>query len=49
VEAKPIDTTLYSFADRVPSPPDSRADERHLTLFRVGALIVCDRRELCLI
>lgn len=49
MEAKPIDTTLYSFADCVPAPPDSRADERHLTLFRVGALIVGDRRELCLI
>jgi hypothetical protein len=49
VEAKPIDTTLYSFADCVPSPPEARADERHLTLFRVGALIVGDRRELCLI
>jgi len=49
VEAQPINTTLYSFADGVPSPPDARADERHLTLFRVGALIVGDRRELCLI
>jgi hypothetical protein len=49
VDAKPIDTTLYSFADCVPAPPDSRADERHLTLFRVGALVVGDRRELCLI
>jgi len=49
VEAKPIDTTLYSFADCVPPPPDPRADERHLTLFRVGALVVGDGRELCLI
>jgi hypothetical protein len=49
VETKPIDTTLYSFADRVPSPPEARADERHLTLFRVGAMIIGDRRELCLI
>ena len=49
MEARPIDTTLYSFADVVPMPTDSRQDERHLTLFRVGALIVDDRRELCLI
>lgn len=49
MEAKPVDTTLYSFADIVPAPPDSRHDERHLTLFRVGALIVDERRELCLI
>jgi hypothetical protein len=49
VEARPIETTLYSFADAIPAPPDARHDERHLTLFRVGALIVGDRRELCLI
>jgi hypothetical protein len=49
VEAKSIQTTLYSFAECIPSPPVARADERHLTLFRVGALIVGDRRELCLI
>lgn len=49
VQAKPIDTTLYSFADCVPSPPDARSDERHLTLFRVGSLIIDDCRELCLI
>lgn len=49
MEARPIDTTLYSFADVVPMPPEARQDERHLTLFRVGALIVDERRELCLI
>lgn len=49
MQAKPIDTTLYSLADCVPAPPDARAEERHLTLFRVGALIVGNRRELCLI
>jgi hypothetical protein len=49
VEARPIDTTLYSFAECVPSPADARSDERHLTLFRVGALIVGEMRELCLI
>ena len=49
MEARPIETTLYSFAECVPSPLEARHDERHLTLFRVGALIVGDSRELCLI
>jgi len=49
VQARPIDTTLYSLEECVPSPADARNDERHLTLFRVGALIVADHRELCLI
>lgn len=32
-------------------PPDCdrRADERHLTLFRVGSISIGDRRELCLV
>jgi hypothetical protein len=32
-------------------PPDSerREEERHLTLFRVGSILVRDRRELCLV
>ena len=47
---RPVETTLYSLSDQPPSPQgDRRGDDRHLTLFRVGALIVDDRRELCLI
>ena len=46
---QPVETTLYSLSDRVPSASERRADERHLTLFRVGSVTVDDRRELCLI
>jgi hypothetical protein len=49
VEEEPVETTLYSLSDDAPSPVERRDDERHLTLFRVGSIIVGDRRELCLI
>jgi hypothetical protein len=45
----PVETTLYSLHDSPPGPPDRRTGERHLTLLRVGALIIGERRELCLI
>ena len=46
----PVETTLYSLSARTPSPETDRRDgERHLTLFRVGTMIVRGRRELCLI
>lgn len=45
----PVETTLYSLSDKAPSPDDRRGGERHLTLFRVGTLMVGERRELCLI
>jgi hypothetical protein len=45
----PVETTLYSLSDQVPSPDDRRTGERHLTLFRVGTMVVDQRRELCLI
>jgi hypothetical protein len=45
----PVETTLYSLYDSPPGPPDRRTGERHLTLLRVGALIIGERRELCLI
>ncbi len=46
---QPVDTTLYSLSDHAPKPTDRREGERHLTLFRVGSIVVGDRRELCLI
>lgn len=46
---QPIETTLYSLSDRLPDPSDRRGDDRFLTLFRVGALLIDGRRELCLL
>lgn len=46
---QPIETTQYSLSDALPSPLERRDDERFLTLFQVGAVIVGDHRELCLI
>jgi hypothetical protein len=49
VEQLPIETTLYSTAKEPPRQPNRRADERHLTLFRVGTIIIGNKRELCLV
>ena len=49
VEQLPVDTTAYSLSSKAPAPSDRREGERHLTLFRVGAMTVDGRRELCLI
>jgi hypothetical protein len=49
---QPVETTLYSLSDEAPTPISSterRDGERHMTLFRVGSILVDDRRELCLI
>ncbi|HUP67575.1 MAG TPA: PilZ domain-containing protein [Sphingomicrobium sp.] len=45
---EPFETTLYSLD---PTPPRRRQPraQRHLSLFRVAALLIGDRRELCLI
>jgi len=45
---EPLETTLYSLDAAPPRRRRARA-ERHLSLFRVGALTVGERRELCLI
>lgn len=47
MEQLPIETTVYSMSAEPPG--DRRADERHLTLFRVGTIVIGDRRELCLV
>lgn len=49
MEHSHVETTLYSLADTPPAPFDRRDEDRQLTLFRVGSLIIGDRRELCLI
>ena len=49
MDEKPVETTIYSLADQAPGPGERRGGERHLTLYRVGCLVIGDRRELCLI
>lgn len=49
MEELPIDTTVYSMSADPPAEASRRADDRHLTLFRVGSMIVGKRRELCLV
>lgn len=47
-----VETTLYSLKSDAPGSQEAaerRDGERHMTLFRVGSIIVDDRRELCLI
>lgn len=44
-----VETTLYSLSASPPTQPDRRVGERYLRLLRVGAIVVEDRRELCLI
>ena len=48
LDEQPVDTTLYSLS---PSPPEPnrRSDDRHLSLLRVGSMMIGERRELCLI
>lgn len=49
LDRQPVETTLYSLDGKTPEPSGRRTGERHLSLLRVGALLVADRRELCLI
>lgn len=49
MENLPVETTTYSLSSAPPLPDCRRGDERHLTLFRVGSLMISERRELCLI
>ena len=49
VDEIPVDTTAYSLSKKPPAPSERRDGERHLTLFRVGAMTVEGRRVLCLI
>ena len=43
-----VEETTFSFSSAAPQP-DRRRQTRHLTILRVGTLIVDGRRELCLI
>ena len=52
MNSQPADTTLYSLSDAPPAPdthPDRREGDRHMTLYRVGSILVEGRRELSLI
>jgi PilZ domain len=49
LEQQPVETTVYSLATVAPTQPDRRGGDRYLSLLRVGAIVVDDRRELCLI
>jgi hypothetical protein len=49
LDEQPVETTVYSLGSGTPEPEDRRSGDRHLSLLRVGALMIGDRRELCLI
>ena len=52
MENQPVETTLYSLTNQLPQPQsqvDRRDGDRHVTLYRVGSILIDDRRELCLI
>ena len=49
VQQLPIETTVYSMSPKPPAKVSRRADKRHLTLFRVGTVIIGGARELCLV
>lgn len=50
MDLQPVETTLYSLSDAAPrAPAERREGDRLMTLYRVGALAIADRRELCLI
>ena len=49
-----VETTVFTMSDSAPPPMpqaevDRRDGDRHMTLYRVGALTIGERRELCLI
>ena len=52
MDIQPVETTLYSLSDAAPAPAadtDRREGNRHMTLYRVGSILLEARRELCLI
>ncbi len=49
LEQLPVESTAFSLDNVAPSKAERRDGKRHLTLFRVGAMHVNGRRELCLI
>lgn len=41
--------TVVSLSDRVPDPPERRSEQRHLSVLRVGKIMMHTHEELCLI
>ena len=48
LDEEPVETTVYSLGALPPGIPERRSDERHMSLLRVGALLVTDDREVWL-
>jgi len=44
-----VEETSISLSAATPPPPERRRQQRHLTILRVGALIIDGERELCLV
>jgi hypothetical protein len=44
-----VEETTISLSTAAPPPPERRRQQRHLTILRVGALVVDGARELCLV
>lgn len=44
-----VEETTFSFSSETPRPPERRQSQRHMTILRVGTLIMGEKRELCLI
>ena len=44
-----VEETSISLSAAAPPPPERRGGQRHLTILRVGALMVDGERELCLV
>lgn len=49
MEELPIEKTVYSTSADPPAERNRRTSDRHLSLFRVGTIVIGDRRELCLV
>ncbi len=45
----PVEETTFSLSRAAPAPPERRQQARHITILRVGTLIIDGARELCLV
>ncbi len=44
-----VEETTFSFSREAPQPCDRRSQPRHITILRVGTIVIDGRHELCLI